>query len=93
MHVGACGVCQLELLSLIPYVLLYVGGQRSEVQVHVLIHACEQHSVMQYVLVRAGGLHGELHACMVNIDLNCFHYFPTFWCMQVSTILICLHAL
>ena len=41
-------------------------------------------SLFPTFLVHAGEQRSELHACNVNIDLSCFHYFPTLWCMKVS---------
>ena len=65
---------ELELLSLFLYVLVHAGEQQYEL-LYVLVHAGEQHS--------------EVYACKVNVDLSCFHYFPTFWCMQVSNAMNC----
>ena len=45
---------------------------------YVLVHACEQSN--------------QMHACLVDINLTCFHNFPTFWWRHVSNTMNCMHA-
>ena len=54
-----------------PYALVHAGDQLNEL-LYVLEHAVEQRS--------------EMYACDVNINLSCFHYFPTFGAMVICLI-------
>ena len=97
MHASWISTCVAFIISLRNAICF--GACRWATQSDACIHSgyqLDSLSLFPYVLVQACEQHNELHACVVNMNLDCFHYFPRncymFWCMHVSNPIKCMHA-